>query len=132
MLVAIANPQNLDKFGLQPIDIDQELSLLEEATAGLEIELDQVPQPCTLETIQAKLAEGTHMLHIVAHGGYNQQDDKAVLFLADGDNQVRLVDANEVCRNAGQSADRRAGRTGPQFAAGLSGRLPECGSPQGA
>jgi hypothetical protein len=107
MLVAIANPANLQAdFGLDPIDPDREWEVLKAATAGLDVQmecfpprgaqetrdhthLDQELIPCTLAALERKLQEGFHILHIVGHGAF--ADDEAVLYLADDDNRVQLV-----------------------------------------
>jgi formylglycine-generating enzyme required for sulfatase activity len=91
VLVAIAAPENLAEFGLAPIEPEAEWSLLQEATADLEIELVALPQPCTLSAIEAGLKEGFHILHLVGHGQYSDGKGQAKLYLADGDNRVALV-----------------------------------------
>lgn len=95
ILVAIANPAGLERYGLQPIDVQAEWDALQAALSSLNVELRQTPQPCTLEAIEAGLQEGAHVLHIVAHGAWSKSDQKAVIFLANRNNQVRFVHAEE-------------------------------------
>lgn len=95
ILVAIANPAGLERYGLQAIDVEAEWAALQAAVAGLDVELRLVPQPCTLEAIEDGLREGAHGLHIVAHGAYNKSEQQAVIFLANRNNQVRFVHADE-------------------------------------
>ncbi len=96
ILVAIANPARLqERFGLQPIDIDAEWEALRSATEGLNVELRPTPQPCTLEAIEAGLLEGAHVLHMVAHGIWSESERKAVILLANRNNQVRFLHAEE-------------------------------------
>jgi hypothetical protein len=96
MLVAIANPARLqERFGLQPIDPDAEWEALRRATEGLNVELRLTPQPCTLEAIETGLLEGAHVLHIVAHGIWSESERKAVILLANRNNQVRFLHAQE-------------------------------------
>ncbi len=90
-LVAIANPENLGESSLVPVDVDHEWRLLQEATTGLEIELTLLDQPCTLANIEAALKDGYHILHFIGHGAYNRRRNKAGLYLADDQNQVKLT-----------------------------------------
>lgn len=96
VLVAIANPARLqERFGLQPIDPDTEWEALRRATEGLNVELRRTPQPCTLEAIEAGLQQGAHVLHLVAHGIWSASERKAVILLANRNNQVRFLHAEE-------------------------------------
>lgn len=95
ILVAIANPAGLERYGLQAIDVDAEWAALQAAVAGLNVELRLVPQPCTLEAIEEELRTGAHVLHMVAHGAYSKSDQRAVIFLANRNNQVRFLHADE-------------------------------------
>jgi CHAT domain-containing protein len=106
ILVAIANPQNLADHNLTAIDVEAEWALLQEATAGLDVERVQLPQPCTLSALEAELKKGYHVLHFVGHGSYSEKREQAVLYLADGENQVELVsDADLAAMLARQLAD---------------------------
>ena len=59
------------------------------------MELIQLPQPCTLSAIDAALAEGCHILHLIAHGTYHAARDESYLYLADELNQLDLVSADQ-------------------------------------
>jgi formylglycine-generating enzyme required for sulfatase activity len=96
MLVAVANPDGLAEKGLTPIDVDKEWQLVKEAANHAGLELDLLPQPCTLAALADKLAEGFHILHLVCHGAYNKEDSIAALYLADGNNQVVRVHDDEI------------------------------------
>jgi tetratricopeptide (TPR) repeat protein len=92
VLVAIANPANLDDFNLGPIDGTQEWESLRAATVGRDIALTLLPTPCTLNALGTELKGNSyHVLHLIAHGAFNEQKDQAVLFLADDANQVQRV-----------------------------------------
>jgi hypothetical protein len=95
ILVAIANPSNLGRWRLQPIEVDYEMALLRQALEGLNVELIEVPQPCTLEALEEGLRKGPHILHLIAHGKYRQADRKAVIFMANRYNLVRLMYADK-------------------------------------
>jgi hypothetical protein len=96
VLVAIANPAGLEeRYGLSAIDVDAEWAALQSAMDGLNVELRLVPQPCTLEAIEEELNAGAHVLHIVAHGAYSKSDQRAVIFLANRNNQVRFLHADD-------------------------------------
>ena len=90
--VAIANPANLEDFGLTSIDSDQEWDLLQKAVAGnRNVELSRLPDPCTLPARQAALRKGFHILHFVGHGQFLKDQGQAVLYLADENNSVALA-----------------------------------------
>ncbi|MFZ2359005.1 MAG: CHAT domain-containing protein [Anaerolineae bacterium] len=95
ILAAIANPAGLERYGLQAIDVEAEWAALQAAVAGLNVELRLVAQPCTLEAIEEELRAGAHVLHIVAHGAYNKSEQRAVILLANRNNQVRFLHADE-------------------------------------
>lgn len=96
VLVAIANPARLhERFGLPPIDVEAEWEALRHATEGLNVELRLTPQPCTLEAIEEGLMAGAHVLHLVAHGIWSASERKAVILLANRNNQVRFLHAEE-------------------------------------
>ncbi len=97
ILVAIADPDNLSEYNLQPIERDQEWVLLQGAIAGLaEVELDLLEGICTLSAIEEKLQEGYHILHVVGHGKFSDAREEMVLYLADEANQVNLVNGQEL------------------------------------
>ena len=113
VLLAIANPKNLETdYGLSAIVVDQELAMLKEAAKGLDVEITLFPpqpvgfsiqtrdgdianvtsqsKPCTLSSLELELKKGYHVLHFIGHGGFSERDRKAVLYMADSDNQVKL------------------------------------------
>jgi len=95
VLVAIADPENLKAQNLEPIKEEEEWATLQHATIGLEnIKMDPLPKPCTLAALEAKLKEGYHVLQFIGHGSYSEEDKKAVLYLADRENQVKLESDN--------------------------------------
>jgi formylglycine-generating enzyme required for sulfatase activity len=91
ILVAIANPQDLVNYDAAPIDGQTEWEALQNVTVGLDVELAQVPVPCTLANIESALKKGCHILHIVAHGRYDHAGNAAELYLADDHNRVMEV-----------------------------------------
>jgi hypothetical protein len=91
MLVVIANPEDLDDYGMVPIEPEVEWALLQQATEGLDVELVRMPQPCTLAALEEELRKGYHILHVVAHGTYSTEAGQAALYLADSENQVAVV-----------------------------------------
>jgi formylglycine-generating enzyme required for sulfatase activity len=91
LLIAIANPTNLTKYGLTPIDPDTEGSVVLQALsdlAGGQVAPTCLEPPITLSRLEAELRRGYHILHIVAHGMWRKM---GVLFLADEHNQVKRV-----------------------------------------
>lgn len=96
IVVAVASPANLSDYpgGLMEIDPDQEYDALQAAVDGLPVELIRIPQPCTLEAIDAALSNGAHVLHLIAHGALSRHG-RAVILLANRNNQVRHIYADE-------------------------------------
>ena len=91
MLVVIANPDNQSDFGLQPIETEKEWADLQAALNGADVELIQLPQPCTLPAIETALKAGIHILHFIGHGHYNEWTQTAALFLSDENRRVQPV-----------------------------------------
>jgi formylglycine-generating enzyme required for sulfatase activity len=94
MLVAIANPNSLERLHLPAIDVETEWQAIRAAArrAGIEpVQFPQPGQPCTLHGLVDKLAEGFHILHLICHGTFLVPDNQAALYLADDSNQVRYV-----------------------------------------
>jgi len=92
VLVAISAPENIGEYQLAAIDVQQEWQALQAAAAGqTDLQLELLPQPCTLSGLEEALKKGYHLLHFVGHGAYRSSDGHAVLYLADAQNQVALV-----------------------------------------
>jgi len=112
VLVAIANPKNLEAdYGLDSIDVDEELASLKEAVKGLDVEItlfpsspigfslptsdgdvvtvSSQPKPCSLSGLEYELKHGYHILHFIGHGSYMKNEQKAVLFFADSENRAK-------------------------------------------
>ena len=102
VLVAIANPTNLADYQLADIDEATEWAGLQTVTAGLSVKLTQLPQPCTLSALEAELKNGYHILHFIGHGQYSDRHQQAQLYLADDDNKVTLVKADELAAMIGR------------------------------
>lgn len=94
--VAIAAPDNLAEYGLAAIDAGREWEALAEAFAGVEAEVVQIPQPCTLAALEQAVQEGCHILHFIGHGAFARQSGEAALYLADEANRVRPVREQEL------------------------------------
>ena len=86
ILVAIANPQDLAEWGLNPVEEEEEWGLLTQATKDMAVELTRLPQPCTLSALEKALKQGYHIFHFVGHGKYDQDNNEAVLYMADDEN----------------------------------------------
>ncbi|HQE92391.1 MAG TPA: tetratricopeptide repeat protein [Anaerolineae bacterium] len=92
VLVAIAAPCDLDRYHLPPLNVTEEWNALQEATAGPDIALTLLKQPCTLGAIETALRQGHyHGLHMIAHGAYDASLGDHVLYLADDDNYALLT-----------------------------------------
>lgn len=84
VLAAIANPADLHTYGLAPLDVPAERARLEALWRGLPIAPAFLEPPVTPERLEAALREQRpHLLHILAHGAFNQRRDQAALYLQD-------------------------------------------------
>lgn len=91
VLVAVANPDGLERFGLQAVDADKEWALLAAAANDSRFEFIQLPSPVTLATLETELRQGFHILHFVGHGQLARSGKNAFLYLADEQNQAKPV-----------------------------------------
>ncbi len=84
ILVAIANPGDLDRYGLASLDVAQERQSLQTALSpSLPLSLSFLAPPITLERLEEKLREGYHILHYLGHGSYSPRRQQAALYLQD-------------------------------------------------
>ena len=107
IVVAICNPIGLGDLGLAEIDAEAEWQALREAVAGLPVALTRVPEPCTLEAIEATVRQGAHGLHLIAHGEVAAAEGKTMLWLADRHNKPLAVSDEELaaCLERAQGGD---------------------------
>lgn len=94
LLVAMANPKNLGDYHLDPLDVEAEQRIIEQAVADLDVgqlELTFLEAPVTLEALETELKKGYHVLHLVAHGRFGGRQETPVLYLAKEGNYVRGV-----------------------------------------
>jgi hypothetical protein len=106
VLVAIANPENLEQHQQEPLDVDQEWEILQSAADQPGVKLTLLPQPCTLLKLEQELKKGYHVLHFIGHGAYSKKEGRVALFLADETNKVAQVyDEDLVNMLAHQLAD---------------------------
>jgi hypothetical protein len=91
MMVVVSNPAGLDEFGLSPIDMKIETTIIGSATDSLEgfIRCDRLSDLPTLEDIYSKVEEGYHLIHVLAHA--TKIDDRSYLILSDEKGQARPV-----------------------------------------
>lgn len=153
-LVAIANPADLDRYGLARIDTEGELRRAREGLRGRndsEIPISAVVSDPTcsqsmLERILDGVRQGCDILYLVCHGAFDRrQAEHSVLFLEGADRNVARVDGSELvrrlyeleqrprlivlasCESAGTGSEPVAADGGPLVA--LGPRLAEAGVP---
>jgi len=79
-----------------PVDLEEEFAAVqEEAERGVlrsaldgKVELHFLEPPVTLDRLRDKLAEGFHMLHIVAHGSFGVRSKAPFIFLEEDDSRA--------------------------------------------
>ena len=105
MLVAIANPDGLEAYGLVGLDVNREKESLQQALAGVDspqLEIMFLADTVSLPRLAAKLKKNVHILHLIAHGAFSQRKGTASLYLADDDNDMRLIKAGEFAEMLGR------------------------------
>lgn len=151
-VVCVANPTDIDKFGLTPVDTDGEVNRTRLALAGIELAVlarGFEGVTASLTALTDLLERGYPILYLVCHGAL--REGEAILYLEDsggrctpemGSRLVRaiadlpadrrpLLIVLAVCRSAGNGAEDIAGALGPQLAragvaavVGMQGDIP--------
>jgi phosphoglycolate phosphatase-like HAD superfamily hydrolase len=96
VLAAISNPVDLETYRLSPVEVEVERTLLKEALADQDIQLDFLAPPVTLPRLEAKLREGYHVLHYVGHGAVGKKRGEPVLYLQQDDERAALVKGRQI------------------------------------
>jgi CHAT domain-containing protein len=97
VLAVISNPQDIEeKYGLPLADVALEMTVLKEALAsspsqGATAVVTFLPEPVTLERLEAELRNGYHILHFVGHGAFNTKAQQAALYFQDASGNAQRV-----------------------------------------
>jgi hypothetical protein len=94
ILSVIANPADLARYDLAPLDMAAERSLLATALGDLvpqHFELEHLAAPATLERLESALAAEPHVLHFVGHGTFSHKRGEAALYLQDAASNTQIV-----------------------------------------
>lgn len=105
ILVAVANPAGLERFNLQPVDVELEQSIIREALAGISpqaLQITYLETPVTLSRIEAELQNGYHILHMVGHGFFNKEKGVGFFYMADKENKVQPVSEEKFAEMLGR------------------------------
>ncbi|MBK9053115.1 MAG: CHAT domain-containing protein [Chloroflexi bacterium] len=105
ILVAVANPTGLERFNLQPVDVELEQSIIREALAGISpqaLQITYLETPVTLSRIEAELQKGYHILHMVGHGFFNKDKGTGFFYMADKENKVQPVNEDKFAEMMGR------------------------------
>lgn len=100
VLVAISNPNDLQKYDLTPINVKRERAALESAlsTRGLrQLDVDFLETPVTLERLEARLRERRyHVVHYLGHGNFNRRRNQTSLYLQDAAGNTHVTEDTEI------------------------------------
>ena len=95
LLLAIANPGDLEKYQLSALDVEAEEQIIRNALGRLEgekhVEVSVLPAPVTLAALHRELGKEYHILHFVGHGKYLGERERAYLYMADEANRTVQV-----------------------------------------
>lgn len=142
VLIMIANPADLDQYGLTSLVVKTECALLSEALDDLtptHFCLEYLEAPVTPERLERALASGPHILHFVGHGAFSERRQEAVLYLQDDSGNAQIVTDAQLCdmlRRQGTlprliflAACQSAERSTVDVFAGLAPKLVQAGVP---
>ena len=101
LLGAVAAPDGLAEYGLDPLDAAVERRILEEAlaegAASGEVAATFLEPPVTLARLEEALRSGApHLLHLVAHGFFDPESGSAAVYLEDALGRVVPVTEREL------------------------------------
>jgi hypothetical protein len=99
LLMIACNPSGLDHFGLRPIDVSLELSIIKDATsaAAWMLKFDRLIGHVTLDQAQERMMRGYHIAHLLLHVS-SEQARNSLLF-ADPDGAADPVPGEKVARS---------------------------------
>ncbi|HKD09182.1 MAG TPA: CHAT domain-containing protein [Bryobacteraceae bacterium] len=124
VLVAVADPAELEDQGFSDLKGETEVAALEEAlkraklqdpSNGPSLKLTRLEGACTLEALRLELKKGYHVLHFIGHGAWPDIRKPGFLYFAkyDSNKELRPVTAEEFAAmvrrqidDAGQDEDR--------------------------
>ncbi len=93
-LAAASNPSNLADYKLAAVDVAGEISRAREALGTTPVTETGVAEPCTLNTLMAKLREGYDILYLAAHGTVAGGQPR--VWLQDDEGKAAITSADEV------------------------------------
>ncbi|MBN1874430.1 MAG: CHAT domain-containing protein [Anaerolineae bacterium] len=103
VLVAISNPDDLEKYKLASLDVAQERATLadvmkaeDEGKNAYALEITFLDTPITLERLEEALQDGYHILHYLGHGVFNQRRQQAALYLQDEAGHAKITRDDEL------------------------------------
>lgn len=93
-LVVIANPQGLDRFRLQALDVPYQVQLARQALSGIHTTILGEQQPATFEALIHHLRQGYDIIYLMAHASEHQEE--TILFLEDAQHQISLIKGHQL------------------------------------
>jgi len=98
MLLAISNPESIDRSTLNEVAPDLEKSIIKDATRQLRslLKLERLQGPSTLARIQATVEKGYHIVHLLAPAVFH--DEQGYLVLPDDTGQAKEIPFEAIVR----------------------------------
>jgi hypothetical protein len=90
MLVAVSNPDDLERYSLARLDVAEERTALTKMDSSL-LDVVFLEPPITLERLEIALRQGYHILHYVGHGVFNDRRGQAALYLQNDSGHTQVV-----------------------------------------
>ncbi len=101
-LVAVAAPNDLDRFGLADVDLDGEVRRARDSLAGIDVTVAGEDEPLTPERLLERLREDFDLVYLVCHGALSRRGREAILFLQDEDGKVAVCRGHELGERFGE------------------------------
>ncbi len=103
-LVAIANPENLPKYGLSPIDSGGEISRARNNLGNISLNcLPTEQKRCTLANLTQELQKGYDILYLVAHG--SMINGVPLVLLDDDQGQIKRISGRDLAEQINNLAN---------------------------
>jgi hypothetical protein len=131
-LAVVANPSDLDRYQLAPIDAAAQIQLARDGMKDIEIEILGESDRATLDTLVDRLGDGPDILYLVCHGAL--VDGTSALWLENADGASDRREGSELvarlhqlerlprlvvlvsCQSAGSGVGDALGALGPKLA----------------
>jgi hypothetical protein len=101
--VVVSSPIDISEYGLQPIDVSEEILRAKSALGDMEIQCIGLETPATPQAVFAALRNGYDVLYLVCHGAF--RNDRPRLWLQDIDGNTNVISGSEIVEQCKELRD---------------------------